>query len=155
MKTYYKLIMYKKTLIKSTLVVCTVAISCLGAWRAYGSYGDVDNSLLMENLEALAQAEGGDASGDTGVNFNGECPECIVKGESMRSVACLETVTSSSGSAGVGDNGGGVVYTSTNSYYNKYKLVCQSDCYGHSCDRREQTDCDGNKLGYNISVPHP
>jgi hypothetical protein len=44
MKTYYQLIMYKKTLIKSALVVVAVATSCLGAWRAYGVYGNADKS---------------------------------------------------------------------------------------------------------------
>ncbi len=42
----------KNAIIKSTLAVVVVATSCLGVWRAYGAYGNVDNSLLMENLEA-------------------------------------------------------------------------------------------------------
>ena len=142
----------KKVIIKSALAVVVMATSCLGAWRAYGAYGNVDNSLLMENLEALAHDEGGDASGDSWFNIN---DRCIVQGESMRAVACVEPVTSSGVSAGVsagvGVNGG--VYTSTNCYYNKYKLVCQQDCYVLSCDRREQTDCDGNKLGEKACLP--
>lgn len=44
----------KKVILKSTLAVVAVAASCLGAWKAYGAYGSVDNSMLMENIEALS-----------------------------------------------------------------------------------------------------
>lgn len=44
-----------KNFLKSTLAVVAVAASCFGAWKTYDVYGSVDNSLLMENLEALSQ----------------------------------------------------------------------------------------------------
>jgi hypothetical protein len=34
----------KKVTIKSTIVVFALTASCLGAWRAYGVYGNVDKS---------------------------------------------------------------------------------------------------------------
>ena len=36
----------QETLIKSALVVVAVATSCLGAWRAYGVYGNADKSQV-------------------------------------------------------------------------------------------------------------
>ena len=45
----------KKVILKSILAVVAVAASCLGAWKTYDAYGSVDNSLLMENLEALSE----------------------------------------------------------------------------------------------------
>lgn len=53
----------KKSIIKSTLAVVAVAASCFGAWKTYDTYGSVDNSLMMENLEALSQG------GDNGDNY--------------------------------------------------------------------------------------
>lgn len=103
----------------------------------------------MENLEALADAEGGDAGGD---NWFSIIDRCIVRGENMRAEPCCQPTTSSGGYVGVGDNGGGV-YISINCVYNKYRLVCQPNYYGRSCDRREQTDCDGNKLGEKACFP--
>ena len=47
--------MKTKNILKSTLAVVAVTTSCFGAWKAYGTYGSVNNSLLMENLEALSQ----------------------------------------------------------------------------------------------------
>lgn len=64
----------KKTIIKSTLVVVAMAASCFGAWKTYDAYGCVDNSLLMQNIEALAQDPdgNGDPNGDvgTGLTYN-------------------------------------------------------------------------------------
>ena len=45
----------KKAIIKPTLAVVAVAASCFGAWKAYDAYGSVDNSLMMQNIEALTQ----------------------------------------------------------------------------------------------------
>ena len=45
--------MKAKNILKSTLAVVAVTASSFGAWKAYGTYGSVNNSLLMENLEAL------------------------------------------------------------------------------------------------------
>ncbi len=47
-------------IVKSTFAVVAVIASCLGAWKACGVYGNVDNSLLMENLEALSEDSKGD-----------------------------------------------------------------------------------------------
>lgn len=58
----------KKVILKSTLAVVAVAASCFGAWKTYDTYGSVDNSLLMQNIEALTQngsnEPGGDPSGE-------------------------------------------------------------------------------------------
>ena len=58
----------KKMILKSTLAVVAVTASCLGAWKTYDAYGCVDNSLLMQNIEALAQDPdgNGDSNGDPG-----------------------------------------------------------------------------------------
>ena len=50
----------KKVILKFTFAVVAVTASSFGAWKAYGTYGSVNNSLLMENLEALSG--GGDNS---------------------------------------------------------------------------------------------
>jgi len=44
----------KKNFLKSTIVVVAVAASGLGAWRAYNAYEVTDNTLLVENIEALS-----------------------------------------------------------------------------------------------------
>lgn len=44
----------KKVILKSTLAVAAVAASCLGAWKAYNAYERVDNSMVIENIEALS-----------------------------------------------------------------------------------------------------
>ena len=43
----------KKVILKSALAVVAVTLSCLGAWKAYEAYGTMDNSLMLENIEAL------------------------------------------------------------------------------------------------------
>lgn len=50
-------------IVKSTFAVVAVTASCFGAWKACGVYGNVDNSLLMENLEALS-ADSNDENGE-------------------------------------------------------------------------------------------
>ncbi|MBQ8593832.1 MAG: hypothetical protein IJ467_06020, partial [Bacteroidaceae bacterium] len=62
----------KKVILKSTLAVVAVAASCLGAWKAYGAYGSVDNSMLMENIEALSdngEPNDGDNGGQTVIHY--------------------------------------------------------------------------------------
>ena len=52
--------------------LCGIAAAVLvaagiAAFQGYGSYGTQDNSLLMQNVEALAQGpDGGDGDGDSG-----------------------------------------------------------------------------------------
>lgn len=76
----------KKVILKSTLAVVAVTASCLGAWKAYEAYENVDNDLLMENLEALSQ-DGDNGSGGvdtqycckdvtTKQNWQGKVPQC-------------------------------------------------------------------------------
>lgn len=52
----------KKFLLKSTILGVAVGVSGLGAWRAYNAYEMTDNTLLVENIEALSEASesGGD-----------------------------------------------------------------------------------------------
>lgn len=60
----------KKVILKSTLAVVAVAVSCLGAWKTYGAYGSVDNSMLMENIEALSdENHEGDNGGQTVIHY--------------------------------------------------------------------------------------
>ena len=56
--------MKTKNILKSTLAVVAVTASSFGAWKAYEAYRSVDNSLLMENLEALTHDDS-----DTGENM--------------------------------------------------------------------------------------
>lgn len=160
----------KKVIIKSTLAVVAVATSCLGAWRAYDAYGNVDNSMLMENLEALAQDEGGDAGGDNWLQklVSG----CYDTAALLKNVQCLESETNAGFNVGGGVNipfptEGGTIPVGGNAevgsnynhttYSNKSKWVCQESTVtllgkeypniANHCDRREQTDCDGNKCG--------
>ncbi len=44
----------KKTILKSACVAVAAAASSFGAWKAYDAYEYEDNSLLMQNIEALA-----------------------------------------------------------------------------------------------------
>jgi hypothetical protein len=47
----------KKVIIKSTVAVVAVVAASLGAWKAQDAYGNEDNSMLMENVEALSNDE--------------------------------------------------------------------------------------------------
>lgn len=53
----------KKVILKSTLAVVAVAASCLGAWKAYNAYERVDNSMVIENIEALCDDFGDGSTG--------------------------------------------------------------------------------------------
>lgn len=44
----------KKMILKFTFAVVVMAASCLGARKAYDAYGYEENSILMENVEALS-----------------------------------------------------------------------------------------------------
>jgi hypothetical protein len=60
----------KKINLKSTLAVVAVVASCFGAWKAYDTYGGVDNSLMMENIEALSdENHEGDNGGQTVIHY--------------------------------------------------------------------------------------
>lgn len=64
----------KKINLKSTLAMVAVAASCLGAWKAYDTYGSVDNSLMMENIEALSLDGDNGGSGDAPSGSYVTCP---------------------------------------------------------------------------------
>ena len=61
-----------KKSIKSGIVAAVVVTAGLAAYQSYGSYGLQDNSLLMQNVEALAEVPDGptigDPNGDNGNN---------------------------------------------------------------------------------------
>ena len=59
-----------KKSIKCGIAATVVMAAGFAAYQTYGAYGAQDNSLLMQNIEALAgNADGeGDASGDGGAN---------------------------------------------------------------------------------------
>ena len=51
--------------VKCGIAAAVVVVASVAAFQSYGSYGTQDNSLLMQNVEALAQGpDGGD--GDAG-----------------------------------------------------------------------------------------
>lgn len=54
----------KKT-IKSGIVAAVAVAAGFAAYQSYGSYGAQDNSLLMQNVEALADDNNGEPDGDT------------------------------------------------------------------------------------------
>lgn len=54
--------MKTKNILKSALAVAAVTLSCLGAWKAYEVYGTMDNSLMLENIEALGSTAEGTAT---------------------------------------------------------------------------------------------
>ncbi len=70
----------KKT-IKCGIVAAVAVAAGFAAYQSYGSYGAQDNSLLMQNVEALAQAPdgpiSGDPNGDHG-NRKGKHEKCMV-----------------------------------------------------------------------------
>ena len=74
--------MKTKNILKSTLAVVAVTASSFGAWKAYGTYGSVNNSLMMENIEALSQ------DGDNG-SGGGHYPEPVNCGTIPCSVATV------------------------------------------------------------------
>ena len=57
-----------KKSIKCGITAAVVAVASFAASQSYGSYGTQDNSLLMQNIEALAneKGEGGDNTGEGG-----------------------------------------------------------------------------------------
>ena len=53
--------------VKCGIAAAVVAVAGFAAFQSYGSYGSQDNSLLMQNVEALAQGpDGGDGDGGDG-----------------------------------------------------------------------------------------
>ena len=56
--------------VKCGIAAAVVVAAGIAAFQSYGSYGTQDNSLLMQNIEALAQGpDGGD--GDNGDGNSG------------------------------------------------------------------------------------
>lgn len=149
----------KKNFLKSTIVVVAVAASSLGAWRAYNAYEVTDNTLLAENIEALSEAGPVDFVLEW---FDKTFDPCFKTGADLQPVQCKESETNTTSSNSTGGNvtvpvngvpisvgiSTGSSSSSNNTVYNqKEKLVCQSARITLHCDRREQTDCNGNKLG--------
>lgn len=53
--------------VKCGIAAAVVVAAGVAAFQSYGSYGTQDNSLLMQNVEALAQGpDGGDGDGGDG-----------------------------------------------------------------------------------------
>ena len=53
--------------VKCGIAAAVVVAAGFAAFQSYGSYGSQDNSLLMQNVEALAQGpDGGDGDGGDG-----------------------------------------------------------------------------------------
>lgn len=71
-----------KKSIKCGITAAVVAVASYVAYQSYGSYGVQDNSLLMQNIEALASGTDpntGD-TGDGGSNTNLPAHECYTYG---------------------------------------------------------------------------
>lgn len=43
--------------VKTTITTVVLAISCVGAWKAYDTYEENSNSFLGQNLEAISTTE--------------------------------------------------------------------------------------------------
>ena len=83
---YFFKIMKKQT-IKCGIAAAVVVAAGFAAYQSYGAYGAQDNSLLMQNIEALAQSTEpeGDPSGDP----NSMVPNgYILKGEPRTKKTC-------------------------------------------------------------------
>ena len=62
-------------------IVAAVAVAAgFAAYQSYGSYGLQDNSLLMQNIEALAQAPDGPSSGDPNGGTPTTYESCLEQG---------------------------------------------------------------------------
>ncbi len=146
-----------KKSIKCGITAAVVAVASFAAYQSSDSYGVQDNSLLMQNIEALAQTsdEQADSFWDKLVS------DCFQAFSTMKPEPCMtsQTTASTNTNMGIGIDfpiegvpigfnisGGSSSYTTTN-YSGKDKLVCVRDWTTSFCDRREQTDCNGNKLG--------
>lgn len=64
-----------KTKFKCGIVAVAVMAAGFVAYQTYGSYGAQDNSLLMQNIEALAQSA--DAEGDANDDANGDADSVV------------------------------------------------------------------------------
>ena len=136
-----------------------VAASSFGAWKAYDAYGVTDNTLLVENIEALSEAGPVDFVLEW---FDKTFDPCFKTGADLQPVQCKEseTNTTSSNSTGgnvtvpvngvpisVGISTGSSSSSTTTVYSEKEKLECLGTKNLHHCDRREQTTCEGVKYG--------
>ena len=136
-----------------------VAASSFGAWKAYDAYGVTDNTLLVENIEALSEAGPVDFVLEW---FDKTFDPCFKTGADLQPVQCKEseTNTTSSNSTGgnvtvpvngvpisVGISTGSSSSSTTTVYSGKEMWECQSASKANHCDKREQTDCDKKKLG--------
>ena len=61
-----------KKFIKCGIVAAVAVAAGFAAYQSYGSYGVQDSSLLMQNVEALAQISNGDPGGTDGGDPNGD-----------------------------------------------------------------------------------
>ena len=76
----------KNVILKSTFVVVAVVASSLGAWKAYEVYGTMDNSLMIENIEALTL--GSDAEGNTTEPVQFPIVHCGYQGAATHASRC-------------------------------------------------------------------
>lgn len=68
-----------KKSIKSGMVAAVVVAAGFAAYQSYGSYGAQDNSLLMQNVEALADDKNGEPGGDPNGDGNNDVTYRAVK----------------------------------------------------------------------------
>ena len=61
-----------KKFVRCGIAAAVVVAAGFAAYQSYGYYGLQDNSLLMQNVEALADDDNGDAEGDPSSGNNKE-----------------------------------------------------------------------------------
>ncbi len=130
----------KKNFLKSTIVVVAVAASSFGAWKAYDAYGVTDNTLLEENIDALAD---GDRSGW----FEGWTDPCVrvctgTKKERIYDSVSSSNDTSTSTSNSVGGNYNPVTQGVGGNISNS-NSVSNGGSFSGQCFIGEAVDCDG------------
>jgi hypothetical protein len=78
-----------KKSIKCGIVAAVAVAAGFAAYQSHGSYGLQDNSLLMQNIEALADDKDGDTDGDPNSGSNGnKHTECLSPADM---VSCYRT----------------------------------------------------------------
>lgn len=131
-----------KKSIKCGITAAVVAVAGFAAYQSSGSYGVQNNSLMMQNIEALAQTT--DEQGESGIKckHSYEAPDQILNtGETLTAnVVCYKK-----GSVYVKDSNATDSLAIDGDYekYKSYTVVY----YHRNCLRATGSCCDQRKVG--------